>query len=457
MTSLLILEDDPDLQKALLRLVERYGYNGVGAGSVTEALELVARMEFDAILADIILPDGSGLEFLRRLRDTGSRIPTILMTGLTDLSLAAEGMQAGAADFLTKPLDLGALRTALGAALRNSALDDPATGRDAADRVSGRGRVVGRHPSIVDLYKRIGMAAFADTPVLIRGETGVGKELVAREIHHHSRPGRPFEAVNSASVPDSLLQSILFGHAAGAFTGATSDHRGHFQVAADGTLFLDEIGDASPSFQTTLLRTIQERQFTPVGGETARPFEARLVAATNRSLEEEITEGLFREDLYYRLQVFEIEIPPLRRRMSDLELLSNHMLQRAADRMGWRTPALNRSALERLSAHDWPGNVRELENVLERAILHARGGPIDGVHIDIGNRNPESSDGASTPPDPDAATDERLETAVFDHVLDVLTNSEGNKREAARRLGISPGRLYRILESPPADLEERPE
>ena len=454
--SILILEDDADVRRALTRFSDGQGFQTRGEGTVAGALEALEEEAVDLLLADIDLPDGSGLDLLKHLRKTGRWIPTILVTGLHDVALAAEGIKPGAADFLTKPLNLNELAEAI-----RSALDEgeegakPDSERKRAGEPSTRPRLVGRHPSIVELFKQIGIASFSSSPVLIRGESGVGKELVAREIHRHSRPDTPFVAVNCASVPDSLLESELFGHRRGAFTGAVSSHKGRFEIAGDGTLFLDEIGDASASFQATILRALQEGEFLPVGAERPRPVQARIIAATNRALEAGVREGSFRTDLFYRIQVLEMDIPTLRDRMSDLPELSAYFLRRSADRLGWSVPSLSPGAQEVLRSHTWPGNVRELENVLERALVNSRGGTILEEHIELLTvEKAEVGDSTIRGEAPGESKPDRLDLLIHRHAHAVLRRCGGNKREAARLLGISPGRLYRILEQPPSAGEE---
>lgn len=461
---ILILEDNADLRSALERFIRRRGFEVSAVGTVAEAVAELGAGDSDLLITDVDLPDGSGLALIQRLQETGSTIPAILITGLPDMALAAKGIKAGAVDFLTKPMDLEALGAVMDRALerarRSSRAGTPKSRAEGDEWTPGEVRLVGRHPSIVELYKKIGTAAASAAPVLIRGESGTGKELIAREIHRHSRPEKPFVALNCASVSDSLLESELFGHERGAFTGAGASRRGHFELAGGGTLFLDEIGDASPAFQATILRVLQEGEFLPVGGERTRRFHARVIAATHRPLEERVQEGSFRADLFYRIQVLEMELPPLRDRLSDLPELAGYLLARTAAHADRSAPEISAEAMGRLLSFSWPGNVRELENVLERAVLDARWDLILPEHIDLptvpqgspgsprafdlqaGSR--DQSPAGSTPVD-SAPAGETLDDAMRRHVELVLERCEGNKREAARRLDISPGRLYRLL------------
>jgi DNA-binding NtrC family response regulator len=447
---ILIVEDAPDLRRALGRFVERRGYRTSTAATVGEALELLETGAPDLLLSDIDLPDGSGVDLARHVRRHGLAMPVILITGLQDMAVAAEGMKAGATDFLTKPLDLDRLAEVLDRTLESarrraeSARADGAPDPEHHDDTHGPARLVGRHPTIVELFKTIGVAASGSSPVLIRGESGSGKELVAREVHRHSRPGRPFVALNCASLPDSLLESELFGHEKGAFTGADSQRKGRVELAADGTLFLDEIGDASPSFQASLLRTLQEGEIVPLGSGQPRPVRARFIAATHRPLEDLVEEGRFRADLYYRIQVLELVVPPLRERASDLPELARYLLARGASRANRNTPELSAGALRVLLDHAWPGNVRELENVLERAAMRARGDVILAEHVELAG-SPAAPAGAANETTGLPSDEVALDDVVRRHVEQVLARCDGNKREAARRLDISPGRLYRIL------------
>jgi DNA-binding NtrC family response regulator len=297
---------------------------------------------------------------------------------------------------------------------------------------------------MIEIYKTIGAVARARTPVLIRGETGTGKEVIARAIHFNSTDAsEPFVAVNCTSIPEALLESELFGHMKGSFTGATGDRKGRFELAGRGTIFLDEIGDTSPAFQAKLLRVLQEREFYPVGGERARRTEARVVAATHRPLERMVREGQFREDLYFRLRVVEIVVPPLRERRGDIPVLAEHLLREGARELHVAPPVLAADAVARLTAYDWPGNVRELENALTRALVLGRGSAVTADDLLLGNAEPmpERTDhGEGVVDDQSLAAMERA------HIVRVLERTRGNKRQACRALRISRPRLDRLLE-----------
>jgi len=302
---------------------------------------------------------------------------------------------------------------------------------------------VGRHPAMIATYKLIGQVTDTRTPVLVRGETGTGKELIARAIHFNSRAAEePFVALNCTAVAETLLESELFGHVRGAFTGAVTERRGRFELAGKGTLFLDEIGDTSLAFQAKLLRVLQEHEFVPVGGEKTRRTEARVIAATNRDLEALVREGRFREDLYYRLRVVEIRVPPLRERREDVSLLVSHFVERMSRDMHLGRVTVSPAALSALGTYDWPGNVRELENTLARAMVVTRGGVIGVEHLSLGAGRAVDPTGHG----PAESGEDSLEAMERAHVERVLRKTGGNKRQAAQRLGVSRPTLDRLIE-----------
>jgi two-component system response regulator AtoC len=307
---------------------------------------------------------------------------------------------------------------------------------DAAGRYALQ-TLVGRTPAMIEIYKRIGALATSATSVLVRGETGTGKEVIARAIHFNSQASaEPFVAINCTAVPEPLLESELFGHVRGAFTGAVGDRRGRFELAGRGTIFLDEIGDVSPAFQAKLLRVLQDREFHPVGGERARRSEARVIAATHAPIEERVRQGQFREDLYFRLRVVEIVVPPLRERKDDIPLLVEHLIARIGSELH-RPVHLTPAALQKLVMYRWPGNVRELENALLRAAVLSPSGVLAPDDIALDGPTDRRIDGP--------AEGDRLIDAVRRHVLQVLEQTGGNKRAAARVLAISRPRLDRLL------------
>jgi DNA-binding NtrC family response regulator len=430
---LLLVDDDPRVRTTIGDALSEAGFVVRRASSGPEALTLISAEAPDIVLSDVRMPHMDGLELLKLLRERVRETDVVLMTAFDDMPTVVSAMREGAVEFLVKPIDLDNLLAVL-----RRVFEDRATRRRATpsngDAIQMDG-LVGRDAGMILVYKRIGQAASNRATVLIRGESGTGKEIIARAIHDNSdQRDEPFVAVNCAALPQTLLESELFGHVRGSFTGAVGDRRGRFAQAGTGTIFLDEIGDTTPEFQTKLLRVLQAREYTPVGADTVQRTEARVIAATHRKLEDLLTRGGFREDLYYRLRVFEISVPPLRDRLSDLPLLAEHLVQRAATQAGVDAPTLSAAALRRLHEHLWPGNVRELENALTRAVLLAPGSVIRPEHIAI-----------FAEPDRDAGPLAPLSQIEREHVERVLAAAGGNKTRAATILQVSRARLNRLL------------
>ena len=431
---ILIVDDDATVRTALEDALGTAGFVVDVADSAVAALSMIGSRKPAIVVSDVRMPDLGGLELLSELRARSPDVDVVLMTAFDDMPTVVEAMKRGAAEFLVKPLDLDELQKTLERVLadreircrRRAAIPEP------NDGVS----LVGRDPRMIDIYKMVGQAAGTRATVLIRGESGTGKELVARAIHLHSASAaEPFVAVNCAGLPPTLLESELFGHVKGSFTGAVANRRGRFAIAGSGTIFLDEIGDTSLDFQTKLLRVLQDREFQPVGSDELQRTDARVIAATHQNLESMIGERRFREDLYYRLRVVEIVIPPLRERPSDIPLLATHMLQRAGIALGLAPALLSPNALRRLMEHRWPGNVRELENCLMRAVVMATGGVIHPQHLSIASPSAQA--------EPSVPSLEDLERA---HVARVLEVAQGHKGRAADLLGVSRPRLNRLIE-----------
>jgi DNA-binding NtrC family response regulator len=437
---ILVVEDDASHRMTLEQHLGSAGYRVLAAESAEGALAQVAAFKPDIVLSDIRLPQMSGLELLQKLREARAQLPVILATGFSEMRSAIEAMKQGAYEYLVKPLDLDELEQTLERCLRaqRSRPHEPAD--DAVEPTNPDGVLVGKDPRMVRIYKLIGRLAQVSTPVLIRGETGTGKEVVARLIHQNSANAQdPFVAVNCSALPDTLLESELFGHARGAFTGAVTDLKGRFEVAGRGTIFLDEIADVSLAFQAKLLRVLQEREFQPLGCERSRRTEARVIGATHGPLEAMMGRGEFREDLYFRLRVVEISIPPLRERRADIPLLVEHILRAVCAELGRDLPRIRAGVVQTLVEYDWPGNVRELENVLTRAVVLSNGeiGP-EQILVGVGAENGPAD--ALAPED-----DEPLESLERRYVRRVLARTGGHKTEAARILGISRPRLNRLL------------
>jgi DNA-binding NtrC family response regulator len=434
--SLLIVDDDPRVRASLSRAL---GVNDISvstAANAEEALSAVSKDLPDVVLSDVRMPGLGGMELLTVLRERAPGVDVMLMTAFDDLPLVAAAMREGAVDFLVKPLDLHQLRRVL-----ERVFDDRATRAHAPVRIADAGdvarkRLVGRDPRMVDVFKIVGQVAPTRTNVVIRGESGTGKELIAEAIHASSPYAKePFVAVNCTALPSTLLESELFGHVRGSFTGATADRRGRFAQAGRGTIFLDEIGDTSLEFQSKLLRVLQEREFYPVGADRPERTEARVIAATHRNLERLVSAGEFREDLYYRLRVVEITVPPLRERIGDVVPLAEHLVRKVSNAQARRAPTISREALDALMAHTWPGNVRELENCLTRATVLATGDVIRPEHLALGTTTEFTPAGRLT----------TLEQVERDHLVQVLSAVKGHKARAAKILGVSRPRLDRLI------------
>jgi len=439
--SLLIIDDDQAIRTSLVEALADDTTAVRAAADADGALALLAQGPADVVLSDVRMPGMDGIQLLRLLRERGLAVDVVLMSAYDDLPTVAIAMRDGAADFLAKPLDLHQLRAVLGRVFADRATRARAGKERAVERAEPVPPVelVGRDPGMIEIYKLVGQVAANRATVVIRGESGTGKELIARAIHANSADhAEPFVAVNCTALPSTLLESELFGHVRGAFTGAVGPRQGRFALAGRGTIFLDEIGDTSPDFQSKLLRVLQEREYYPVGADRAERTDARVIAATHRNLEQLVAAGAFREDLYYRLRVVELLVPPLRERPSDVPLLAEHLIVRVSRALGRTPPVLAPAALAALTAHGWPGNVRELENCLTRAVVLATGDVIHPEHLLLGT----SGDHASVDATGRLVSLTELER---EHVARVLAATEGHKARAAVILGVSRPRLDRLM------------
>jgi two-component system, NtrC family, response regulator AtoC len=461
---IMVVDDDERAAEIFHDKLEHSGYEVTTFGSAEEALGQLKRIQPQVIITDLRMPGMSGLDLLARVREHMPHTEVIVVTGHEDMSTAVAAMKAGAFDYIVKPVDLkqvdDLVARCLGEQELNRRLEEE---EETQERRPVRAdTVVGRDPRMIDIYKMIGVLAKNRATVMIRGETGTGKEMVARAIHENSaHASDPFIAVNCTALTDTLLESELFGHQKGSFTGAVNSRKGYFELAGSGTIFLDEIGDTSPDFQTKLLRVLQERKFYPVGGEQHRTTEARVIAATHQNIEDLVDDGKFREDLYFRLKVVEIRVPPLRERREDVALLADALLGRIRKETNQTVRHIAPDAMAMLLAYDWPGNVRELENALTRAAILARGAAIGPEHLTLGvdyagrgtrtHAVDHSSDAASANGSGQggAALSESeldLEHVISKHVRHVLERTAGNKSETARLLGISRSRLQRYVD-----------
>jgi two-component system, NtrC family, nitrogen regulation response regulator GlnG len=382
--NILIADDEDSLRWVLEKGLRQAGYEVTSVKDGAAAVRAVEAGPFDLVFLDVRMPGLDGLSALARMREVRSDACIVVMTAHGTMETAIQAMQRGAYDYLTKPFDLDEVLLLAERALAAGRLtQEVARLRSGLQEVREYSALIGRHPRMQDVYKTIGRIAGTDVTVLLRGESGTGKELVARAIHHYSRrAGRPFVAVSCAAIPGTLLESEMFGHERGAFTDAKERRLGKFELAHGGTLYLDEIGDMPLELQTKLLRALQERTIERLGGHEPIRIDVRVLAATNRDLEAFMRDGKFREDLYYRLNVVALNLPPLRERRRDIPLLVEHFLAKYATELGECGVASD--ALDRLVGHDWPGNVRELENVVQRAMVMATSGVILPVHLPIG-------------------------------------------------------------------------
>ncbi len=446
-TRMLLVEDDRDLADTLCLGLSRRGYECTWCAGADEALARLDEAPAEVVVTDLRLKGLDGLDLCQRINAGHPDVPVIVLTGFGSLDTAVAAIRAGAYDFLTKPVDVEALEVAVERAAQHRALTvEVARLRKAVSAPHGLEGMVGESPAMRRVFDLVERVADTGASVLITGETGTGKELVAQAIH--SRSGRAqgnFVPVNCAALPENLLESELFGHVRGAFTGAGDTREGLVARASGGTLFLDEIGEMPVGLQPKLLRVLQEKRMRPVGSDTERSVDVRIVAATNRDLEADVKAGRFREDLFFRLNVVQMELPPLRARGDDVLLLAQRFLERAAAAANRPVTGLASAAADRLLAYDWPGNVRELENCIERAVILARYNRITvddlpakvrGVALTV---RPGGDDGAEVELVP-------LEVVERRHVLAVLEAVGGQRTRAAEILGVDRKTLYRKLE-----------
>lgn len=449
---ILLVEDEPAMVRTLSRILERRGFAVIAASNGREALARLDEAPADVMITDLNMPTMDGLALLREIRAREPRPATIVLTGYGTVQTAVEAMKLGAADYLIKPCNPDELLIVVGRLLEIDGLRREVVAlRRQVDVAQRRyGSLIGDGPAMREVYRILEAVSRNKSTVLISGRSGTGKELVARTLHARSPWSRgPFIAVNCGAFSETLLESQLFGHRRGAFTGAIADQQGVFQAAHGGTLFLDEVSEIPLPLQVKFLRAIQEREITPLGATRPVPVDVRLVAATNRDLRAEMREGRFREDLFYRLNVVNLALPPLRERREDIPALVAHFAADFARQYGVSPKRVSAEAMERLLAHDWPGNVRELQNAIERAFAVS-----DSDTIGLGDISPGLDDaerpgppsGAEPAPfDPDPAP-VPLEEMERSAIANALRRAGGNKNEAARLLQIDRQRLYRKIE-----------
>jgi DNA-binding NtrC family response regulator len=449
MPSILIVEDEAKMRRLLELNLGDEGYTVHAASDAEAGLNILRQEKIDLVLTDLKLPGMNGLEFLLLVKRTNATIPVVVMTAYGTVETAVEAMKAGAVDYVLKPFPLEEIQLVVRKELDVHRLrEENLSLREALGQRYEFKNIVARSPKMQEILALVERVAPANSTVLLGGESGVGKDLIARAIHQHSRRASgPFVKINCTAIPENLLESELFGYEKGAFTGAVTSKPGKFELADKGTIFLDEIGDVPSVIQVKLLRVLQEREFEHLGGTRTLKVDVRLVAATNRDLRAALEQGTFREDLYYRLNVVPISIPPLREHKEDIPYLVDHFIERFARESGKEISGIAPAALKLLMDFHWPGNVRELENIIERAVAFADGATIDvrDIRLDLSPRLASSDSGAiagAVPFPPEGLTLEQYEDEI---IREALRRAGGNKSQAARRLGLSRNALrYRL-------------
>ncbi len=441
-TTILVADDDAGMRESLARALRREGFTVVPAEDGTAALEALRRSRVDLLVADLRMPGLDGLELLRAAKLLAPETEIVVISGHGTVEEAVEAMKEGAYDFLTKPFDRGALiRTVRQALERRALILENRSLQRRLDDLTGAGELIGQSPAIRGLLELVRQVAPTSATVLVQGESGTGKELVARALHDLSqRRGKPFVRVNCAALPETLLESELFGYEKGAFTGAVGRKEGRFQLADGGTLLLDEVGDLSPLTQAKLLRVLQEGEFEPLGATRTIKVDVRVVAATNQDLAQLVREKRFREDLYYRLQVITVTVPPLRERPEDVALLAQHFLRRFASKNHRELEGFTEAALRGLLDYGWPGNVRELEHAVERGVILARGRLLDVA--DLPEAVTQTEPAARVVSIPIGMPLDEVEQRLID---ETLRQTKGDKELAAKLLGIASRTIYRKL------------
>ncbi len=433
---ILIVDDEEGMRKLLGRVLAKNGYESVTAANGNEALRLIESEQFDLVITDIKMPGMDGLQLLQELKEFDPALPIIVITAYGTVESAVQALRAGAYDYITKPFENDEIKLTVAKAFERERL--LAENRYLHEELEGRYRfsgIIGSSEVMKQVFEMSSSVASSNANVLITGESGTGKELIARSVHYNSpRKDKPFIVLNCAALPENLIESELFGHEKGAFTGAINSKKGRFELAHDGTLFIDEVGEMTPSSQVKLLRVLQEHEFERVGGSRTIHCDVRLVAATNKDLEQAVKDGSFRDDLYYRLNVVNVHMPPLRDRREDIEELARHFLERYAAETGKKITDISPRALSCLLAYEWPGNVRELQNVIERAVVLAKGESLTPHDF------PQNLQGDARIcvdiPDRDGNLTELLEDLERQLILQTLRRHNNSQTKAADALGI---------------------
>ena len=433
---ILVADDESSHRQMIEAVLTAEGYEVTQAEDGQAAISAVEEKFYDLVIMDVRMPNVDGIQALQKIKQISPDIPVIIMTAYASVGSAVEALKSSAYDYLIKPLDIDELKILVAKALRFHQLEQENI--YLKERLNDRfdfSNIIGRSPSMTKLFETVALVAPSAATVLIAGESGTGKELIANAIHQNSpRKDQPFIKVNCAALPETLLESELFGHEKGAFTGAIARKQGRFQLAHNSSIFLDEVAEMAPATQAKILRVLQEREFEPVGSTQTIKVDTRVIVATNKNLEKEIQEGRFREDLYYRLNVVTVDVPPLRQRREDIPLLADFFLKQYAEKNRRPIEGFTPRATDLLMRHDWPGNVRELENIIERAVIMARGEMITPMEFPIDLQNLDEDLKASRIDLTPGRSLKEVEKVV---ILRTLEEVEGNRTHAARILGIS--------------------
>jgi DNA-binding NtrC family response regulator len=446
---ILVADDERIQRETLSAILADHGHEPIVSGNVLEAMTELQSQDFDMVLTDYKMPDGTGVDVAKKTRQLCPNAPVFIMTAYADVASVIEAMRAGVVDYLLKPLNVDHLLRKIALIGEHRALEKEVIELRSRISLASPSMLLGESESIKKVRDTIAQVAQTKGTVLITGESGTGKEVAARLIHKSSADAsRRFVAVNCAAIPENLMESELFGHKKGAFTGAVSDKEGLFKAASGGTIFLDEIGELPRSLQAKLLRVLQEREITPVGDTKPTKIDIRLIAATNRDLAADVADGLFRQDLFYRINVVQLKMPPLRDHAEDVPALAQHFIRKYAKELRRKEARLSSAASRRLMEYHWPGNIRELENVVERAmILGVNGGVLEPVHLpEIFHSKPDQIGEGSASHMTPLSLDQAVNAFVKRHIQKTLDAVQNDKKQAARYLGLSLSSLYRKLD-----------
>lgn len=453
---ILVVDDDSAFRIGTVAMLEDNGFEVSTAANGEEAKQRIAGQQFDLVLSDLVMPAFNGIDLLRYIKERHPSTPVIMITGFGSISTAVEAMRLGAHDYITKPSDNDELLLKIRRVLKERERDlELGRLRREVHGLYSFGNIIGQSLRMKEVYRLVQQVAGSDVSVLIQGETGTGKELVAKAIHYNSgRGSKPFIVINCSALSETLLESELFGHEKGAFTGAHRQRIGKFEEANEGTVFLDEVGELPLQIQTKLLRVLQEREIQRVGGNSQIKIDVRMIAATNRILTDMVEHGEFREDLFYRLNVFPIQLPPLRERLDDLPAIVDHLIKKHSPLLNTRVKGLSPSLLPAMMTYDWKGNIRELENLIKRAIIKTDGDMIVSLDIPSGN-----ADGASFSPTADEVSfkeymsmaTQRAESTYLKKLLDQY---HGNVTVIAQAMGVDRKTIYRIIDKSGLDVSK---